>query len=643
MWTISGRPLSRAARLARRGISIPKISSAGETMRALIPLMRPLCSRATFKVLSRSMLLSAMMSGFVASPVWQMCSSGIPSVSHLGRMWRGNALKVAQPELPASTTVVTPACTPAMSGWTPLAATPSKTWVWRSMSPGVTVLPGTWMTRRASDAGMFAVTAAIFPSWTATSRALLRSCAGSMTTPPFSTRSYMGEPPPTGCPESTRPASTLSSRACYRHPAPEAREERRAGRNRGREDERRRADPRQQADYNEDGASLCHRFHGRLVLLTDRHPVAEPSGRDRESEQEEGHEEHCRHRDQRDPDDRHGQHEEERGESQEDGDPGKRRESGSMREVFPHPHQGAGEGDRNEERDDVEQDGAGRARGEAEHRVHIADRPANHRPDHRRDRSAEAHVVAFERGALPDRHGAADRDRVAFDARARQQRDRAADRHGLSLNVTRDRDGAADGHGLVDGLVGADRQGLAEHDALGPVTTTPLTPSPPPGIPGRCGSVRADAEDAVSERGPERAGLEDQIEHLAGGALPNLNGERAGGRALRRGDHETPARLLGDCGQRVENRPARLIDGDDGSVVGKSPLEPPAVRRGRPDEARQQHESDDENDDQLGCAHVRSPFAREYGRARRLFHERQRSRPRDEDQGQHGRGGAQGG
>src|SRR5947208_1337727 len=160
------------------------------------------------------------------------------------------------------------------------------------------------MTRRASDAGMFAATAAIFPSCTATSSALLRSCAGSMTTPPFSTRSYMGEPPPTGCPESTRPASTLSSRACYRHPA------------------------------------------------------AEP---------------------------------------QEDGDTGKRREPGSIHEVFPHPHQGAGEGDRNQERDDVEQDGAGRARGEAEHRVHVADRPANHRPDHRRDRSAEAHVVAFER------------------------------------------------------------------------------------------------------------------------------------------------------------------------------------------------------------------------------------------------------
>src|SRR5215475_13680527 len=191
MCTMSGTPLSRAARLASRGISIPKISSAGETMRALIPLIRPRCSRATRKVLSRSMLLSAMMSGFVARPVWQMCRSGITSVSHLGRMWRGNALKVAQPELPASTTVVTPACTPAMSGCTPLAATPSKTCVCRSMRPGVTVLPGMSMTRRASDFGMFAATRAIFPSSTATSSTPRRSCPGSMTLPPFKSKSYM--------------------------------------------------------------------------------------------------------------------------------------------------------------------------------------------------------------------------------------------------------------------------------------------------------------------------------------------------------------------------------------------------------------------------------------------------------------------
>src|SRR5262244_1890433 len=180
MCTMSGTPLSRAARLASRGISMPKISSAGETMRALIPLIRPRCSRATRKVLSRSMLLSAMMSGLVARPV-----------SQLGRMWRGNALKVAQPELPASTTVVTPACTPAMSGCTPLAATTSKTCVCRSMRPGVTVLPGMSMTRRASDFGMFAATRAIFPSSTATSSTPRRSCPGSMTLPPFKSKSYM--------------------------------------------------------------------------------------------------------------------------------------------------------------------------------------------------------------------------------------------------------------------------------------------------------------------------------------------------------------------------------------------------------------------------------------------------------------------
>src|SRR5207253_11084275 len=122
-----------------------------------------------------------------------------------------------------------------------------------------------WTTRRASGARMVAATAATFPACTATSSATRRSCAGSMTTPPFSTRSYMGEPPPTGCPESTRPASTLSSRACYRHRAPEAREERRAGGDGRREDEHCRADPRQQADHNEDGTSPYHRLHGRPV------------------------------------------------------------------------------------------------------------------------------------------------------------------------------------------------------------------------------------------------------------------------------------------------------------------------------------------------------------------------------------------
>src|SRR5262252_5806694 len=83
-----------------------------------------------------------------------------------------------------------------MSGWTPLAATPSKTCVCRSMSPGVTVLPGTSMTRRASDFAMFAATRAIFPSSTATSSAPRSSCAGSMTVPPFRSKSYMVSVPP---------------------------------------------------------------------------------------------------------------------------------------------------------------------------------------------------------------------------------------------------------------------------------------------------------------------------------------------------------------------------------------------------------------------------------------------------------------
>jgi hypothetical protein len=55
------------------------------------------------------MLLSAMMSGIVASPVWQMWRNGITSVWQWGRMWRGKPAKVAAPALPASTIVVTPA------------------------------------------------------------------------------------------------------------------------------------------------------------------------------------------------------------------------------------------------------------------------------------------------------------------------------------------------------------------------------------------------------------------------------------------------------------------------------------------------------------------------------------------------------
>jgi hypothetical protein len=58
----------------------PIISSAGDTIRALIPWMSPLCRLATRKVPSRSMLPSAIISGIVARPVWQMCINGIISV-----------------------------------------------------------------------------------------------------------------------------------------------------------------------------------------------------------------------------------------------------------------------------------------------------------------------------------------------------------------------------------------------------------------------------------------------------------------------------------------------------------------------------------------------------------------------------------
>jgi hypothetical protein len=57
---------------------------AGETMRALMPAMRPLCWSSTFRVSSRLMLRSAMMSGMVARPVWQMCRKGMISVWQRG-------------------------------------------------------------------------------------------------------------------------------------------------------------------------------------------------------------------------------------------------------------------------------------------------------------------------------------------------------------------------------------------------------------------------------------------------------------------------------------------------------------------------------------------------------------------------------
>ena len=185
-------PASRAARRAAFGISMPMISSAGDTMRALMPAMRPLCWVATRTVSSTLTLRSLMMSGFVASPVWQMWRNGMISVAQLGMMWRGKAPKVAAPELPASTMVVTPECTPARSGLTPVRLTPSKTCACRSIRPGATILPRTLIVRVASVAGMFGAMRAITPACTATSRMPSTFDAGSTTVPPWSSRSYMG-------------------------------------------------------------------------------------------------------------------------------------------------------------------------------------------------------------------------------------------------------------------------------------------------------------------------------------------------------------------------------------------------------------------------------------------------------------------
>ena len=169
MCTISLTPASLAARFASLGISIPMISKAGETMRALIPQITSRFSEATWIVLSRSMLAGLKMSGVVARPVRQMCKKQIISVSLPGITCLGMPPKVSQPALPASTMVVTPARTPPRSAFTPLPLTPSYTWVCRSMSPGVTIFPATSITRVASSAGMFDATRAIFPSSTATS------------------------------------------------------------------------------------------------------------------------------------------------------------------------------------------------------------------------------------------------------------------------------------------------------------------------------------------------------------------------------------------------------------------------------------------------------------------------------------------
>ena len=192
-------PASRAARLASLGISMPMISSAGETMRALMPRISPLFSVATLIVSATLTLLSAMMSGSVASPVWQMCRNGTISVAQLGRMWR-QPPNVAEPALPASTMVVTPECTPPRSGLTPVRLMPSKTWACTSMSPGVTSLPPTSTTRAASAGAMPAAMRAILPDSIATSRTPSSPLATSTTLPPLRTRSYMAVTPVKGNP-----------------------------------------------------------------------------------------------------------------------------------------------------------------------------------------------------------------------------------------------------------------------------------------------------------------------------------------------------------------------------------------------------------------------------------------------------------
>ena len=159
-------------------------------MRALMPRMSGVFSVATLMVSARFTLDSEMMSGSVASPVWQMCRNGITSVAQPGRMWR-QPPKVAEPALPASTMVVTPACTPPRSGLTPVRLIDSNTWACRSMSPGVTSLPATSMTRAASPGAMADASRAIVPCSTATSITPSSPLAASTTLPPLRIRSYM--------------------------------------------------------------------------------------------------------------------------------------------------------------------------------------------------------------------------------------------------------------------------------------------------------------------------------------------------------------------------------------------------------------------------------------------------------------------
>src|ERR1700683_3966777 len=62
------------------------------------------------------------------------------------------------------------------------------------MRPGVTMVPGTSMTRRASSRGISGATRAILPPSTARSSAPLRFCDASITVPPLRIKSYITGP-----------------------------------------------------------------------------------------------------------------------------------------------------------------------------------------------------------------------------------------------------------------------------------------------------------------------------------------------------------------------------------------------------------------------------------------------------------------
>src|SRR5215467_13077508 len=216
----------------------------------------------------------------------------------------------------------------------------------------------------------------------------------------------------------------------YRGGPSKSGQQRRAGGDGSHENEHRGAEPRDQPHEREHDAPERDRLDGRLVP-ENRHALAEPSRRHREAEEQEGDQQQDRDGNERDADDRHGQQDAERDESEDDGEPTQGRETRPIDEVRLDAGQGTGEGDGDEQRDDVDQHGTG---GPREQRSHsharpAADDPPGGRADRRRDRAAQAHAVAFHSGGRVNRHAAAERDRIALDAGTRQEGDGAADRH----------------------------------------------------------------------------------------------------------------------------------------------------------------------------------------------------------------------